>query len=118
MVGRVAARPEPVDPHHGRRSDRAARLSPMLYVRRGDDFAVLGTNFGRRNHPGWTANLLAHPEASVEVGPERLTVTARTADSSVRDELWPRFVALYPGVAGHAERCGRVPRMFLLHPTA
>jgi len=45
------------------------RVSVLLYVRRGQDFAVIGTNFGQPQHPAWTANLLSHPEAAIEVGP-------------------------------------------------
>lgn len=72
---------------------------PLIYVRDGNDFMVVGTNFGQRQHPGWTANLLAHPDASIEVGPERLAVTGESADQPARERLWPRFVAIYPGYA-------------------
>ena len=47
----------------------------LIYVRDGADFMVVGSNFGQHHHPGWTANLLAHPDAFIEVGPERLPVT-------------------------------------------
>jgi len=93
------------------------RVMPLVYLRDGQDFAVVGTNFGQLHHPGWTANLLANPQASVEVGPERLAVTAELADDQTWHRLWPRFVKLYPGYAAYLGRTGgRVPRMFLLHP--
>ena len=90
---------------------------PPIYVRDGDDFMVVGTNFGQRHHPGWTANLLAHPDASIEVGPERLPVTGELADQATWERLWPRFVAIYPGYANYLTRCApRKPRMFRLRP--
>ncbi len=93
------------------------RVMPLLYVRDGDDFFVVGTNFGQRHHPGWTANLMAHPDASIEVGPERLPVTGELADRATWERLWPRFVAAYPGYANYLTRCApRKPRMFRLHP--
>ena len=93
------------------------RVMPLIYVRDGDDFMVVGTNFGQRHHPGWTANLLAHPDASIEVGPERLSVTGELVDQATWKQLWPRFVAIYPGYANYLTRCApRKPRMFRLRP--
>jgi deazaflavin-dependent oxidoreductase (nitroreductase family) len=93
------------------------RVMPLLYVRDCDDFVVVGTNFGQRHHPGWTANLLAHADASIEVGPEQLPVTGELADPATWERIWPRFVALYPGYADYLTRCApRKPRMFRLRP--
>jgi deazaflavin-dependent oxidoreductase (nitroreductase family) len=95
------------------------RTSPLLYLRDGDDFVVVGTNFGQMHHPAWTGNLLAHPGAEIEVGPVRMAVTAELADQPTWDRLWLRFCAFYPGYATYLERCGdRVPRMFFLHPAS
>ena len=44
----------------GRRSGEP-RVSPLLYMRHEDDFVVVGTNFGQRHHPAWTANLIDRP---------------------------------------------------------
>jgi deazaflavin-dependent oxidoreductase (nitroreductase family) len=93
------------------------RVMPLLYVRDGEDFVVVGTNFGQQHHPGWTANLLAHADASIEVGPERLPVTGELVDQATWERLWPRFVAIYPGYADYLTRCTpRKPRMFRLRP--
>lgn len=95
------------------------RTSPLLYLRDEDDFVVVGTNFGQLHHPGWTANLLAKPQGSVEVGRIRVAVEARLVDQADWDRTWPRFCAVYPGYANYLETCGdRVPRMFRLHPVA
>lgn len=101
----------------GARTGRRRRSS-LLYVRDGNDFAVVGSNFGQPRHPGWSTNLLAQPQASIDVGPEQLTVTAELADDDTRARLWPRFLEMYPGYAAYETRSApRVPRMFLLHPT-
>lgn len=95
------------------------RESPLVFVRDGDDFVVVGTSFGQPRHPGWTANLLAQPEAVVVVGPERLHVTAEQADDGTWHRLFPRFVDIYPGYADYlSRRHGLTPRMFVLHPHA
>lgn len=95
------------------------RVSPLVFVRDGDDFVVVGTSFGQPRHPGWTANLLTRPEAAVVVGPERVNVTADQADEDAWRRLFPRFVEIYPGYADYLDRRqGLTPRMFLLHPRA
>lgn len=93
------------------------RVSPLLYVRDGDDVLLLGTNFGQPKHPAWTANLIAHPDAAVEIGPERLAVRAELVDDATWQAMFPRFVEVYPGYDGYLERRGDLPpRMFRLTP--
>jgi len=93
-----------------------ARTSPLLYVRDGDDVMLLGTNFGQPKHPAWTANLLAHPKAAVEIGPVRLLVVAELVHRETWQRIFPSFVAVYPGYANYLERRGEelAPRMFRL----
>jgi len=93
------------------------RTSPLLYVRDGDDVLLIGTNFGQPKHPGWTANLLAHPDAQIEIGPHQLRVSAIPIGNPEWDALFPSFVEVYPGYANYVERRGGlVPRMFRLVP--
>jgi deazaflavin-dependent oxidoreductase (nitroreductase family) len=99
------------------------RTTPLLYVRDGLDFAVAGTNFGHPAHPGWTANLLAGPAAAIEIGPERIRVTAELADVTAEladADTQSRVMAAVPvylSRLGHyANRREVPPRMFLLHP--
>lgn len=92
------------------------RTAPLLYVRDGDDFVVVGTNFGQAHHPAWSNNLLAHPDATIEVGPARLDVRGSLVDEGQFRALWPRFVALGSVYETYLERSGRTPRMFRLSP--
>jgi deazaflavin-dependent oxidoreductase (nitroreductase family) len=93
------------------------RRTALLYIRDGDDIVLIGTNFGQPKHPAWTGNLLAHPEASVEIGPVTLRVRARLVDEEAWPQLFARFVAVYPGYQDYlGRREGLVPRMFRLSP--
>jgi deazaflavin-dependent oxidoreductase (nitroreductase family) len=95
------------------------RVSPLVYVRDGDDIMLIGTNFGQVKHPGWTSNLLANPDADVAIGPETLRVRATQVDQEVWDRTFPRFVEVYPGYADYMTRRGHLPpRMFRLVPVA
>lgn len=106
--------------HHTGAKSGALRNSPLMYARDGDDFAVVGTNFGQAKHPAWTFNLLAHPDTEVVVGPERLRVRAALIEDPAEfDRLWPRFVDGYPGYADYLTRRPELPpRMFRLRPQA
>jgi deazaflavin-dependent oxidoreductase (nitroreductase family) len=92
------------------------RSNPLLYIRDGDAFVVVGTNFGQEHHPAWTGNLLAHPAATVRVGPGDVSVVAELLDERRFAAQWPKFVEVYPGYAGYLKRSGRTPRMFRLSP--
>ena len=57
------------------------------YRKRGEDLVAIASNNGAAEHPSWYLNLLADPHATVEVGPEKFEVEARTAEPGERDEL-------------------------------
>jgi deazaflavin-dependent oxidoreductase (nitroreductase family) len=93
------------------------RTSPLLYMRDGEDFLVVGTNFGQAHHPAWTANLLARPEGEMEIAGQRVAVTATLADDSAFDRLFALFVDRFPGYGEYLARSGgRKPRLFILRP--
>jgi deazaflavin-dependent oxidoreductase (nitroreductase family) len=95
----------------------APRANPVLFVRDGDDFIVVGTNFGQPKHPAWTANLKANPDAEIEVGGIRLPIRATLVEDEQWDDLYAQLIEIYPGYALYLERRGDLPpRMFRLTP--
>jgi deazaflavin-dependent oxidoreductase (nitroreductase family) len=102
--------------HTGRRTG-ARRETPLAYLCHGDALAVAASNWGQAHHPAWSENLLANPEARVELSGGGFPVSARLADESERGELWPRFLAMWPAYAAYAERAeSREIRLFVLEP--
>lgn len=98
----------------GRRTGKQ-RDVPLLYVREGDGFALAATNWGQDDHPLWSENLLANPDAAVTVQGRTIPVTARLADGSERREIWPRFESIWPAYRTYRERItGRDVRVFVL----
>jgi deazaflavin-dependent oxidoreductase (nitroreductase family) len=58
------------------------------YGRHGDRLVVIASNNGAPKAPAWYHNLLANPNAIIELaGPERFEVRATTAGSEERGEL-------------------------------
>ena len=77
---------------------------------------MLGSNFGQQHHPAWSLNLLANPEAVVQIGAERRPVTARTAGPEERARLWPRLVDLYADFATYQAWTDREIPVVVLRP--
>jgi deazaflavin-dependent oxidoreductase (nitroreductase family) len=98
----------------GRRTGRA-RSTPLLYLRHGEELAVIGTRFGSDRHPAWSLNLLADPAATVLLDGESFRVVAREATPAERDTVWSRATRLYGGFEKYEARAsGRVIPVLLL----
>jgi deazaflavin-dependent oxidoreductase (nitroreductase family) len=74
------------------------RTVPLLYLPDGDDYVVIGSNFGQRHHPAWSANLLADPSATVNLHGRVFAVRAVPVEGTERDrlmaglrEMWPAY---------------------------
>jgi F420H(2)-dependent quinone reductase len=80
--------------HQGRKSGRWY-TTPLLYLTDGPDVVIVASQGGLPRHPQWYLNLVANPEAEIEIGPARRPVRARTASPAQRAALWPRLVAAY-----------------------
>ena len=101
--------------HTGRTSGKERR-TPLLFLRDGDRLVVAGSNWGQADDPQWARNLIANPQASVQVGRNRWEVTARVAEGEERARLWDRLRELWPAYDNYAERSGRNIKVFVLEP--
>lgn len=79
---------------------------------------VVGSNFGREQHPAWTGNLIAHPEATVSFAAKLTAVRAELLDDDAKAAVWPRLVAAWPAYDDYVESSGRNIRVFHLVPVA
>lgn len=97
------------------------REHPLVFAADGDCFVVVGTNFGGQRQPAWTSNLLANPEATVDLDGVTVPVTAHAVtDQAERDRLWRLLDEAYVGFAAYRRRLAdtRAIRMFRLEPHA
>lgn len=100
----------------GRRSG-LERRQPLLYQPTDDGWAVVGSNWGQEHHPAWTHNLLAEPDARVEVDGEEVPVIARLTDGDERERIYQRFEKLSPNYRQYRQWAGdREIRVFVLEP--
>jgi deazaflavin-dependent oxidoreductase (nitroreductase family) len=95
------------------------RTTPLACLPEDDgSFLVVGSNFGREPHPGWTANLKAKPEATATFRGREIPVTATLLDTEQKAEVWPRLTAVWPNYDRYTEVSGRDLRVFRLVPRA
>jgi deazaflavin-dependent oxidoreductase (nitroreductase family) len=100
--------------HTGRQSGKHY-ATPLLYLRWSDRLVVAGSNWGQAQHPAWSTNLLAHPDATVLVDGVGVAVRARLATPDERQELWPLLLETWPAFETYAARASdREIRVFVL----
>ena len=100
----------------GRRSGEPRQV-PLLYVARETGYVVIGSNWGGEAHPAWSANLLAHPAATVALNGRTIDVTGRLLTGDERQEMWDAVASYWPAYDRYAVRAaGREIRVFLLEP--
>lgn len=93
----------------------AERVNPLMYTKDGDDLVVLASKGGAPDNPAWYHNVVANPQATVELGTEKFPVTARVARGEERDRLYRAQAAVYPQFAGYQEKTSRQIPVVVLH---
>jgi deazaflavin-dependent oxidoreductase (nitroreductase family) len=89
----------------------------LMYTPDGHGRAIVaGSNFAGENHPAWSTNLLAHPDAEIAVRGRRLAVHATLIGDDERDAVWARIERQWPGYRGYERSSGRTVRLFRLQP--
>ena len=83
------------------------RTTPLMYVADRDRLLVIASNAGAPAHPDWYRNLLAHPEATVEVGADTYDVRAVVLEGAERQQLWDKIVESYPFFTEHQAKIAR-----------
>ncbi|ORB83757.1 nitroreductase family deazaflavin-dependent oxidoreductase [Mycobacterium kansasii] len=93
------------------------RIQPLTFLEDGDTLLAIGSNYGRPNHPGWSANLLTHPDCTVEFkGPPR-RYRAELLRGDARAKAWATAADFYAGYERYRAKCApREIRVFRLRP--
>jgi deazaflavin-dependent oxidoreductase (nitroreductase family) len=99
----------------GRKSGQP-RVSPLLYVRDGENVIVPASRGGSDKHPMWYLNLQANPKVQVQIKKEVLHLTAREANDEERARYWPRLVEIYPTIDDYQSWTSRVIPLVVCEP--
>jgi deazaflavin-dependent oxidoreductase (nitroreductase family) len=83
------------------------RTTPVGYMPDGESYIIFSTNGGGPKNTDWYYNLLAHPEATIEVGTETIEVNAVEVKGQERDQLWARQLEHAPVFAEYEAKTTR-----------
>ena len=92
-----------------------ARTMPLVSLFDGEKIALIGSNFGQKNNPGWYYNLKAHPQCEVHFNGRTAKHIARQLEGEEREKYWDMAVAYYKGYELYAVRAAhrQIPVMVL-----
>ena len=93
------------------------RENQVQYVADGSSMLVVGSNWGKPHHPGWTANILKNPDIQVNVRGDVREVRGTLLEGAEREAAWRKMVAAWPAFEDYVKRSGgRELRVFRLTP--
>jgi deazaflavin-dependent oxidoreductase (nitroreductase family) len=102
----------------GRRSGEP-RTTPLIHRTDGERWVVVASKGGTPENPSWYENLLAEPQASIEVKGETIGVTASTAEGEERSRLWSLMTEVWPAYDEYQKNTDReIPVVILTRRAA
>jgi deazaflavin-dependent oxidoreductase (nitroreductase family) len=78
------------------RSSGQPRTTPLIHETDGDRWVIVASKGGAPKNPSWFENLLANPEATIQVRADTVPVRATTAAGEERDRLWSLMNEAWP----------------------
>ncbi len=90
------------------RSSGVERTTPLIHRTDGENrWIVVASKGGAPAHPSWFENLVADPQATIEVKGETIPVSASTATGEERSRLWAEMVAVWPAYDDYQAKTDR-----------
>ena len=95
----------------------AIRKTPLMRVKDGDNYVLVGSKGGAPQHPVWVHNLRADQNVEIQDETETYTMRVREVrDDPERARLWDISVGAFPPYAEYQERTARKIPVFLAEP--
>jgi deazaflavin-dependent oxidoreductase (nitroreductase family) len=91
------------------------RTMPLVSLFDGGKIALIASNFGGKNNPGWYYNLKANPNCMVEINGRAAEYIAHQAEGAEREKYWDMAVSYYGGYEKYKIRAAhrQIPVMIL-----
>ncbi len=95
----------------------AIRKTPLMRVKDGDNYVLVGSQGGAPKHPVWVYNLRTNPRVDIRDLTTVQTMRVREVNNEAeRARLWALAVAAYPPYAEYQERTTRQIPVFVAEP--
>jgi deazaflavin-dependent oxidoreductase (nitroreductase family) len=104
--------------HHRGAKSGVERVNPVAYIQDDGRYVVFASKAGAATNPAWYHNLKAHPQTTIEVGGDTVTVTAREVTGEERDRLFRAQAERSPQFAEYQQKTDRLIPVVVLTPAA
>lgn len=95
----------------------AIRKTPLMRVKDGDNYVLVGSQGGAPQNPVWVYNLRADASVSIRDETEVHAMRVReVSDGAERSRLWELAVAAFPPYAEYQNRTTRAIPVFVAEP--
>jgi deazaflavin-dependent oxidoreductase (nitroreductase family) len=92
------------------------RKAPVMRVEHGGTYAAVASKGGSPTNPEWYRNLLAHPDVTLQDGPDVYEMRAREVEGDEKAAWWARAVEVWPPYDDYQQRTDRPIPVVLLEP--
>ncbi len=90
------------------------RINPLMCMADGERYVIVASKGGAPTDPDWYRNIVANPEASIEIGTEQFPVLATVAAEPERTQLYEKVEAKHPGFTEYKNKTTRVIPVIIL----
>jgi deazaflavin-dependent oxidoreductase (nitroreductase family) len=90
------------------------RTTPLAYTRDGDDYVIVASKGGDDSHPAWYRNLLANPQATIEIEDEIVPVIATEVKDEERRRLYDAHAEAHASFKDYEAKTSREIPVFIL----
>jgi deazaflavin-dependent oxidoreductase (nitroreductase family) len=94
----------------------AVRKTPLMRVKDGSNYVLVGSKGGAPQNPVWVYNLRANPDVEIRDLADVTSMRVREVTDAERARLWELAVAAYPPYAEYQTRTDRQIPVFLAEP--
>jgi deazaflavin-dependent oxidoreductase (nitroreductase family) len=95
----------------------AVRKTPLMRVKDGNNYVLVGSQGGAPNNPEWVYNLRANPTVELRDRTEVFTMKTREVkDAAERARLWQLAVAAFPPYEDYQKKTARQIPVFVAEP--
>ena len=95
----------------------AIRKTPLMRVKDGANYVLVGSQGGAPKHPAWVHNLRVRPDVEIRDRTAVQPMRAREVeDEAERARLWDAAVAAYPSYADYQAKTTRKIPVFVAEP--
>jgi len=94
----------------------AVRKTPLMRVKDGENYILVGSKGGAPENPVWVYNLRANPNVEIRDRQDVFQMRVREVDGPERERVWEKAVEAFPNYAAYQTNTKRRIPVFVAEP--